>query len=171
MINHRVLRQILLGVALACSALVLTGCTSTSGDIMGSWSLESFENPNAPILPPPGATRPTLTIAPAPEDLKRHPGDLQISGFGGVNRFFGPARRGRGDTLAVSSLGVTRMAGPSPLLAVERVYIGLLQSARSASVKDGVLTIRGDSGGAVFRPLDEMIEFDEGTPPPGEPER
>lgn len=170
MTNHPALRLVLLGVALACSAMVSTGCTSTKGDIMGEWFLQSFEDPNAPILPPPGPTRPTLTFAPAPEESRRHPGDLQISGFGGVNRFFGPARRGRGETLAVSSLGVTRMAGPSPLLAVERVYIGLLQSARSVSVKDGVLTIRGDSGGAIFRPLDEMVEFDERTPAPAAPE-
>ncbi len=154
-------------VAVVCVLLptLLTGCSAPKTDLFGSWVLESFERSDAPMIPPPGETRPRLTLEPPVDSTKAAPGEVRVSGFAGVNRFFGTGRLGSSDSIAVGSLGVTRMAGPSPLMALERVFIGIVQMARTVKVTGDTLVISGTAGGATLtRALDDDSQIPRQSP-------
>lgn len=133
---------------LACSAL-LPACAS-SAKLAGTWTLESMEaNAGNPPLPPPGRTRPTVTFEPVDKS-----GQGKVTGFGGVNRFFGNYSVS-GGSLAVGSLGASRMAGPTELMTMEKIFLGVLQSAREWKIEKSTLEITGGAGKAVFAPAKE----------------
>ena len=131
--------------ALLAVPLLLTACQSPANNLAGSWSLDSFvDAPTAPPVPPPGQTRPTVTF---------EPGDAtatgKVFGSGGVNRFNG-TYNANGGSIAISSLGVTRMAGPTVLMRLEQVYLGALQTATTWHVAKDELLLSGAAGTVKF---------------------
>jgi hypothetical protein len=145
--NHLKHLKHFLRIALALAMTTTFGCSSSPKQLVGSWTLESFvDAPTAPRLPPPGRTRPTVTFeAPLPESN----GEGKVTGMAGVNRFFGSYRAGS-SSLAVASLGSTRMAGPAELMTLEKVFLGLVQTANSWKVKGDTLTLTGPPGSATL---------------------
>jgi heat shock protein HslJ len=124
--------------------LALTGCRA-SQELVGTWTLESLEaTAGSPPLPAPGRTTPRITFE-APNDR----GEGKLSGFGGVNRFFGNYQTGSG-SIAIGALGATRMAGPTELMTLEKVLLGVIQRAQNWKVKDDSLLLTGTAGEATF---------------------
>ena len=98
------------------------------------WQLLSYSLNNAVVS---GTDVSTITL------LFDDAGNL--SGFGGVNRYFGSFNL-EGNAISLGPIGSTKMAGPEPLMALETVYFGLLESATSVSVSGNSLNLADVSG-------------------------
>lgn len=78
----------------------------------------------------------------------------RVSGGAGVNRFFAPVTRARGEAgtsgragvLEFGNAGSTMMAGPEDLMTLERRYLETLRQVRRFEVKDGRLRLLGEAG-------------------------
>ena len=78
-----------------------------------------------------------------PLTLKLDAGKKQVSGFGGVNRFFGGYERTE-DKLKFSALGSTMMAGPEKDMNAETAYHAALADVTNWRVTDGALELLKD---------------------------
>jgi len=126
------------------AAFSLVGCR-TSQQLVGTWSLETLEaTAGSPPLPAPGRTTPRITFE-APDER----GQGKLTGFGGVNRFFGNYQVGSG-SIAIGALGATRMAGPTELMNMEKVLLGVIQMAQNWKVEEKTLRLTGTAGNATF---------------------
>lgn len=65
----------------------------------------------------------------------------RLQGFAGVNRFGGSWSAGEG-TLEIGSLVSTKMAGPQPLMDMERRYLDALSKVRGFSLQGGLLRLK-----------------------------
>lgn len=108
-------------------ALIFTGCTSMEkkSEVTGkTYTMVSpYANQNL-----------TLTFT---ED--------QISGYAGINRFFGPYKI-KGENLELGPLGMTRMAGPLPEMKREDYLMEIINAADKIQVKGEFLTIFSKNG-------------------------
>ncbi|MFO0872403.1 MAG: META domain-containing protein [Phycisphaerales bacterium] len=140
---------------LVTATLLLAACQTPARDLAGTWSLQEFvDAPAAPPIPPPGRTRPTVVFEP---DANGTSG--KVGGNGSINTFTGTYNASAGN-IAVSSLGVTRRAGPSALLRLEQVYLGVIQTATTWHVKGDELLLSGAAG---------TVRFAREAAPPTEP--
>ncbi len=102
-----------------------------------SWTCAQFEQGAIPA-----DAAPTLSFARAEGS-----GELQATGFAGVNRFFGNATE-RDGVLALGPFAATRMAGPADRMELERGYLAMLARVDAARLE------RSSSEGEVLRLLD-----------------
>lgn len=136
--------SLLKAVLILAIATSLGACRSPQ-QLTGTWSLESINaTAGNPPLPAPGRTTPTVTFE-TPNDK----GEGKVTGFGGVNRFFGNYTVSSG-TIAIGALGATRMAGPTELMTLEKVLIGVIQKAQGWEVEKETLVLTGTAGSATF---------------------
>jgi heat shock protein HslJ len=70
----------------------------------------------------------------------------QVAGSGTVNRFFGSYETGPGNTIQVSALGSTEMAGPPEAMAQEAAYLAALQKAATYTATADTLTLMDKDG-------------------------
>lgn len=86
-------------------------------------------------------------VAPAgeqgPPTLRFDAEKKQVSGFSGVNHFFGGAEK-EGEKLKLGPLAGTMMAGPPEAMAVESAFLKVLESANRWRIADGKLELRRD---------------------------
>ncbi len=74
----------------------------------------------------------------------------RVSGFAGVNRFFG-AYRISGDDIKLGPLGMTMMAGPESAMQLEQDFTAVLNTADRWEIEAGKLTLfQGQRELAVF---------------------
>jgi heat shock protein HslJ len=69
--------------------------------------------------------------------------DKSVAGFAGVNNFFGTYELPSEGALRIRPGGVTRKAGPQPLMQQEQRLLGLLQVIDGYRIKGDELTLRG----------------------------
>lgn len=67
----------------------------------------------------------------------------RVSGFSGVNRYFGGYEKD-GEKLKLGPLASTRMGGPPEAMAAEAAFLAALGSANRWSITDGILELRHD---------------------------
>lgn len=128
--------------SLAC-LLVLAACSSTpktSGDSAslrgGEWRLVTMQG--AAVAAEPGAT---LEFG----------DEQQISGRSFINRYFGSYTPGPGGAIAIGPVGMTKMAGPEPLMQQESTYIQLLgQVDRYEVTRETLALMRGSTPVLVY---------------------
>lgn len=71
--------------------------------------------------------------------------EQQISGRSFINRYFGSYTPGPGGAIAIGPAGMTRMAGPEPLMQQENTYIQLLgQVDRCEVTRETLALMQGD---------------------------
>ncbi|MCU0630069.1 MAG: META domain-containing protein [Methanoregulaceae archaeon] len=102
------------------------------------WQLSSYSYDNAVVSVPDIST---ITL--------KFDGAGNLSGFGGVNSYFGSYNLEAG-TFSIGLLGSTKMAGPGPLMALETVYFNLLGSATGARVNGNILSMTDNSGNIIL---------------------
>lgn len=69
--------------------------------------------------------------------------ETDLSGSGGVNRYFGGYTSSTDGSLQVGTLGSTMMAGDEAAMALEQEYLAALQSIFGYTIADGTLTLVG----------------------------
>lgn len=88
--------------------------------LVGDWMLRSING-----QPPQGTARMSLSFS----------NTDRVSGFAGMNLFFGPVTWLGADMVRFGALAMTRMTGPEPLMEREQFYMTLLQEVDSVFVK------------------------------------
>ncbi len=136
--------MLLIAVSIVMLAVALApACSSgtTSRPLEGTtWMLQSFGQP--------GNLKSVLKDAEISASFDA--GKRQVSGSGGVNRYFAGYDL-KGNRLSISGqLASTKMAGPPPLMDQEQEYFTLLQAAESYSIKGDKLTIASGSNVLIF---------------------
>lgn len=113
--------------------LALAACSSTpkaSDDSTslrgGEWRLVTMQG--AAVAAEPGAT---IEFA----------DDHKISGKAFINRYFGTYTPGPDGAIAIGPVGMTRMAGPEPLMQQENTYISLLTQVDRCEVTRETLAL------------------------------
>jgi heat shock protein HslJ len=80
---------------------------------------------------------------PAGSDITLEFADTELSGSGGVNRYFGGYTSSTDGSLQIGVLGSTEMAGDPDAMALEQEYLTALQSIFGYTIADGTLTLVG----------------------------
>lgn len=70
----------------------------------------------------------------------------QVTGSGTINRYFGSYETGPGNSIQVSALGSTEMAGPPEAMAQEAAYLAALQKAATYAATADTLTLMDKDG-------------------------
>jgi heat shock protein HslJ len=146
--------------AIAVVLIVAAACSSESGEapvdrtetapaefapevveapsVVGAWRVVLIDMSDGEDLTPDPDAIPTLTFS----DEATPTGSRMLTGFTGCNRLTASYDAGRSGSLAISgSPAMTRMACPEDITRVEQILMVALESARSYSVEDAVLTI------------------------------
>ena len=76
-------------------------------------------------------------------------GSGNISGFGGVNNYFGTCTMD-GTTISIGPVGSTKMAGSGSLMTLEQLYFNLLNSATGVGLSDDSLSLTNNEGKVVL---------------------
>lgn len=96
--------------------------------------------------------------------------DKSLVGSGGVNRFFGTYDLPGGDAIRIRPGGVTRMAGPEPLMKQERRLLEMLQVINAYRIKGEELTLRANGHDAMkLRAVPNAADAGATTPKPTPP--
>lgn len=119
-----------LALSAACSSPAPEAPRAPVQKVQGQWELVEL---NGQPVSFEGSRAPSLDLA----------NDGLVAGLAGVNRFTGQAdaqglREGRFD---LGPLAVTKMAGSAELMAFERRYLAVLESAERAQLRDGKLEL------------------------------
>lgn len=140
-------------VVIAAAALLLpllAACGGSAGE-----SSTGSATPGAPIGAQPTGGDPlagtswVLTGGPlTSEDLAASGitlefAETELSGSGGVNRYFGGYTSDTDGSLQIGTLGSTLMAGDEAAMALEQEYLAALQSIFGYTMADGTLTLVG----------------------------
>jgi len=121
-------------LAAACCALVLPAAAAEAALEGGSWTLTEL-NGKAFAAPASGRGAPILAFDAAKKS---------VSGFSGVNRFFGGYTRD-GAKLKFGALAGTEMAGPPEAMQAESAYHAALASVTGWQIADGALALLSEA--------------------------
>jgi len=127
----------------AAMALDLAGCAGVASSqalplANTHWILVEVQG--APVAP--GAGRPPYMIF--------DPTKKRVTGYGGVNGFFGGYEKSGGE-LRMPRLAATRRAGPPELMQLESTFFKALSATASYRISGDTLELLDSSGGAVAR--------------------
>jgi heat shock protein HslJ len=145
-----VLSVLAMGLALVGCESQPRGVPKSAGSLPGTWRLVSVES-GAGVIEASGLTEiPFVVFEPdAPETATG-----SITGFGGINRFFGRYTM-TSDGLVMSNFGSTRMAGPPELMRVERTFLSALENAKKVRTSGRSLVLESDEGRVTLTPMTE----------------
>ncbi|MDO5845289.1 MAG: META domain-containing protein [Methanocorpusculum sp.] len=131
-------------IALALvGGIICAGCISTQAVTQpspnGSWMLGTNNNI-------------TLTI-----------NGTHISGFSGVNNYFGSANISTDGKFTTGNLGMTMMAGPAELEAAEKAFHETLNAVTSYKITDGTLILMDKNGKTLLTFVKAPVDVLSGT--------
>lgn len=131
--------------AVLMGAVSMIGCKTTGAtggtNLAGTWNLYEVSQ-GKQVIQIPEITGASLTFA-------DNSGNVQISGFAGVNNLSGVAKI-NGSSISFGALATTMMAGSAEDEIIESSVVSLLNDAKSFSVSGNVLKIVAKNGDAMY---------------------
>ena len=145
-------RLIVITCILLAAPLLLTDCQASQplSDQLAlvdtTWELQWLSHDGDEFVIAGDQAPPTATFA--RDELE--PAQGTVTGFGGVNRYFGQYTTGPDGQMTIRQTGATRMAGPPEAMAIETAFLAVIGDAASFEQPDGeTLVINDDESGSL----------------------